>query len=162
MTKSKVWCCHPVRHSGASKFGRVPSHPKRKYLVSSKMVKFLKKQYDVAIINPSQSNMAKFYICTSCHEYEMDRFQRIQTSVDDQQLSDSDDEFNKHSQLRLSMGSLNMEDDFEISTSQRAADAEQSGTSSEDEFALSFDRHAAKKIFNNVFGILKIEAIVDT
>jgi hypothetical protein len=92
----------------------------------------------------------------------MDRFQRIQTSVDDQQLSDSDDEFNKHSQLRLSMGSLNMEDDFEISTSQRAADAEQSGTSSEDEFALSFDRHAAKKIFNNVFGILKIEAIVDT
>jgi hypothetical protein len=162
MTKSKVWCCHPVRHSEASKIGRVPSHPKGKYLVSPKMVNFLKKQYDVAIINPSQSNMANFYICTSCHEYEMDRFQRIKTSVGDQQLSDNDDQSNEHSQLRLSMGSLNVEDNFEISTSQRAAEAEQSGTSSEDEFALSFDRHAAKKIFNDVFRILKIEAIVDT
>jgi hypothetical protein len=82
--------------------------------------------------------------------------------VGDQQLSDNDDQSNEHSQLRLSMGSLNVEDNFEISTSQRAAEAEQSGTSSEDEFALSFDRHAAKKIFNDVFRILKIEAIVDT
>ena len=92
MTKLKVWCCHPVRHNGAKKIGRAPSHPKGKYLVSSKLDSFLKEQYNVLAINSSELTMPNLYVCTGCYEYEMDRFERIQASVSDQQLPEYDDQ----------------------------------------------------------------------
>ena len=68
MTRGKVWCCRPVRHSEASKVGRISSHSKGKYLVSSGLVKFLKRQQGLTIFNPSQSEKAKLYMYTSCYK----------------------------------------------------------------------------------------------
>jgi hypothetical protein len=111
MTKLEVWCCHPVRHNGATKIGRAPTHPGGTYLVSSDLDSFLKEQYNVLITSTSQVNM---YVCTSCYEYEMNRYERIQASVGDQQLSENDDQ----SPMEL----LDMQGDFEISASKRSAD----------------------------------------
>ena len=122
MTKAKTWCCHPVRHNGTSKVGRVPSHPKGKYLISCKMVKFLQKQYGLAVFNPSQSKKAKFYTCTSCYQYEIDRFEKFKTLPNYQQLLNSTDQRNDLYQLRSSMDSLII-DDSENSTSQRVVEA---------------------------------------
>ena len=91
MGKLKVWCCHPVRHNGAKKIGRAPSYPKGKYLVSSKLESFLKEQYNVPVMNSSELTMPNLYVCTSCYDYEMDRFERIQAPVGDQQLSENDE-----------------------------------------------------------------------
>lgn len=144
MTKLKVWCCHPVRHNGAKKIGRAPTHPRGKYLVSSDLDSFLREQYNVPITSTSQVNMSNLKYCTSCYEYELKRFERIQASVGDQQLSKNDDQ----SPMEL----LDMQGDFEISASQRSAD---------DELTVLHDRQVDKDIINNVFRILEIEEIVD-
>ena len=161
MAKAKICCCHPVRHSGATKVGRIPSHPKGKYLVSSKLIKFLKRQYGLANFDPSQLKKVKHYICTSCHQYETDRFEKFQTLPNYQQLCNSADEQNHLFQLRSSMNSSSIEDDSGVSTSQFVAEAQQVDASSEDELDASHDRHLVREMFNDVFRILKIKPIVD-
>ncbi len=109
--------------------------------MSSDLDSFLKEQYNVLITSTSQVNM---YVCTSCYEYEMNRYERIQDSVGDQQLSENDDQ----SLMEL----LVMQGDFEISASKPSAD---------DELTVLHDRQVDKDIINNVFRILEIEEIVD-
>ena len=149
MTKAKIWCCHPGRHNRTSKVGCVPSHRKGKYLVSSKLVKLLQKQYGLPVFNPSQSKKAKLYTCTSCYQYETDRFEKFKTFPNYQQLSNTTDQRNDLYQLRSSMDSLSI-DDSENSTSQRVAAARQADNSSGDESDASYGRYAAREMFNGV------------
>ena len=95
-------------------------------------------------MNSSELTMPNLYVCTSCYEYKMDRFERIQAPVGDQQLSENDDQ--------SAMEPLDIQGDFEICASPHSA---------ENELTMDYDRHADKDIINNVLCILKIEEIVD-
>ena len=114
MTKSKKWCSHSVRHVGASKVGRVLSHPTGKYRASFELVKFMQKEYSLPIIGLWKSNMENIYICNSCYENEIDRFQNSKKSPMDQQLYNVTNESQEDFELRSSMDSLRMQDDFEL------------------------------------------------
>ena len=161
MSKSKKWCPHPVRHSGASKVGRVPSHRKGKYRASFELVKFMQKEYGLRIIGLSKSNMENIYICNSCYEYEIDRFQNSQKSPMDQQLLNVTNESQEDFQLRSSMDSLRMHDDFELGVAGKNAEYEKSNSSSEDEAAVLHEQNRIKKILNDVFRILEIPMVTD-
>ena len=136
MTKSKKWCSHLVRHSGASKVGRAPSHPIGKYRASFELVKFMQKEYGLPIIGLSKSNMENIYICNSCYEYEIDRFQNAQKSPMDQQLFNVTNESQEDFQLRSSMDSLRMQDDFELGVEGKNSGCEESDSPSEDEVTV--------------------------
>ena len=161
MTKSKNWCSHPVRHGGASKVGRVPSHPKGKYRASFELVKFMQKEYGLRIIGLSKSNTENIYICNSCYEYEIDRFQNAQKSPMDQQLFNVTNESQKDFQLRSSMDSLHMQDDFELGVAGKNSEYEKSNSSSEDEAVVVHEQNCIKKILNDVFSILEIPMVTD-
>ena len=145
MTKSKKWCSHPVRHGGASKVGPVPSHPIGKYRASFELVKFMQKEYGLPIIGLSKSNMENIYICNSCYEYEIDRFQNAQKTPMDQQLFNVTNEPQEDFQLRSSMDSLRMQDDFELGVAGKNSEYEKSNPSSEDEAALRHEQNRIKK-----------------
>ena len=161
MSKSKKWCSHPVRHGGTSKVGRVPSHPKGKYRASFQLVKFMQKEYGLPIIGLSKSNMENIYICNSCYEYEIDRFQNSQKSPMDQQLLNVTNESQEDFQLRSSMDSLRMHDDFELGVAGKNDEYEKSNSSSEDEAAVLHEQNRIKKILNDVFRILEIPMVTD-
>ena len=161
MTKSKKWCSHPVRHGGASKVGPVPSHPKGKYRASFELVKFMQKEYGLPIIGLSKSNMENIYIGNSCYEYEIDRFQNAQKSPMDQQLFNVTNEPQEDFQLRSSMDSLRMQDDFELGVAGKNSEYEKSNPSSEDEAAMLHEQNRIKKILNDVFSILEIPMVND-
>ena len=161
MSKSKKWCSHPVRHCGTSKVGRVPSHPTGKYRASFELVKFMQKEYGLPIIGLSKSNMENIYICNSCYEYEIDRFQNSQKSPMDQQLLNITNESQEDFQLRSSMDSLRMQDDFELGVAGKNSEYEKSNSSSEDEAVVLHEQNRIKKILNDVFRILEIPMVTD-
>ncbi|CAF1634139.1 unnamed protein product, partial [Adineta ricciae] len=144
MAKLKKWCCHPIRHDGTKKIGRAPTHPKGKYIVPYYLDNFIKKQYCVPNISTSQADMSTTYVCTSCYEYEMDRFERFKASKGDQELLKSDDQ--------LLTEPLKMQMDFEICDSERQA---------ENELALLHSLQVDKDVVNNVLRILGVEEIAD-
>ena len=161
MSRSKKWCSHPVRHGGASKVGRVPSHPKVKYRASFELVKFMQKEYGLPIIGLLKSNMENIYICNTCYEHEVDRFQSAQKSSMDQQLFNVTNESQEDFQLRSSMDSLRMQDDFELGVAGKNSEYEKSNSSSEDEAAMLHEQNRIKKILNDVFSILEIPMVTD-
>ena len=161
MTKSKKWCSHSVRHVGASKVGRVPLHPKGKYRASFELVKFMQKEYGLPIVGLWKSNMENIYICNSCYEHEVDRFQSAQKSSMDQQLFNVTNESQEDFQLRSSMDSLSMQDDFDLGVAGKNSEYEKSNSSSEDEAAMLHEQNRIKKILNDVFSILEIPMVTD-
>ena len=122
MTNVNKWCSHPIRHSGTSKVGRAPSHPKGRYRVSLQFMKYLNKQYGVTGMNSSQFNIGKSYMYTRCYEYELDHLKSTQNSPNNVELVNNSNESVEDTQLRLSIDPLHMQDDFEIATPQRSAE----------------------------------------
>ena len=93
--------------------------------------------------------------------YEIDRFQKVQKSPMDQQLFNVINESQEDFQLRSSMDSLRMQDDFELGVVGKNSEYEKSNSSSEDEAAVLHEQNRIKKIFNDVFSILEIPMVTD-
>ena len=161
MTKLKVWCCHPVRHQGATKVGRAPSHPKGIYRVPSKLLNFIEKQHGVVIADPRKSVEESFFLCTCCYQLEMDQLRSDQTSVGDQQVSHDMHPDRRHLQRQASMNWRIKPHDCDDSPAQCTPEVKSSEPSSEDELHLTLDRRRARDICNDVLRILKIEIIDD-
>ena len=161
MMKVNKWCSHPIRHAGTSKVGCSPSHPKARYRVSLQLVKYLNKQYGVTSANSSQFNIGKSYMCTRCHDYEMDQLKSTQNFPNNVELVNSSIKSVKDTQLRLSIDSLHMQDDFEIATQQESAKDGKCELLSEDGLALPHNQNAVRETHNKVFCILKIQTITD-
>ena len=142
------------------KVGRVPSHPKGKYRASFELVKFMQKEYGLPIIGLPKSNMENIYICNCCYEYEIDRFQNAQKSPIDQQLFNVTNE-SQDFQLRSSMDSLHMQDDFELGVAGKNSEYEKSNSSSENKAAMLHEQNSIKKILNDVFSILEIPMVTE-
>ena len=157
MTKANKWCSHPIRHAGARKVGRSPSHPKEIYRVSLQLMKFLSQQYGVTDINSSQLNMGKFYICTRCYEFEMDRMKSTRDFTSNLELVNNGNESVEDMKLRLSIDSLHIQDISEATTPQGT----EGGKSefSEDGLTLSHNQNVVKEVLNDIFRILKIQTI---
>ena len=160
MTKANKWCSHPIRHAGACKVRRSPSHPKGIYRAALQLMKFLNQQYGVNGINSSQLNMGKFYICTRCYEYELDRMKSTRNFSSNLELVNNGNESAEDMELRLSIDSLHMQDISEVTTPQ-GTEGGKSELLSEDELALSHKQNVVKEVLNDVFGILKIPTITD-
>ncbi|CAF4037043.1 unnamed protein product [Rotaria sp. Silwood1] len=160
MTKANKWCSHPIRHAGARKVGRSPSHPKGIYRASLQLMKFLNQQYGATGINSSQLNMGKFYICTRCYEYEMDRMKSTRNFSSNLELVNNGNESAEDMELRLSIDSLHMQDISEVTTPQ-GTEGGKSELLSEDGLALSHSQNVVKEVLNDVFRILKIPTITD-
>ena len=104
--------------------------------------------------------MENIYIYNSCYEYEIDRFQNAQKSLMDQQLFNVTNE-PQDFQLRSSMDSLRMQDDFELGVAGKNSEYEKSNSSSEYEAAMLHEQNCIKKILNDVFSILEIPMVTD-
>ena len=154
MTKARKWCSHPIRHTGALKGGRSPSHPKGIYRVSLQLMKFLSQQYGVTDINSSQLNMGEFYLCTRCYEFEMDRMKSTRDFASDLELVNNGTESVEDMELRSSIDSLHMQDISKVATPQGT----EGGKSelSEDGLTLSHNQNVVKEVLNDIFRILKI------
>ena len=157
--KANKWCSHPIRHAGARKTGRSPSHSKGIYRVSSQLMKFLSQQYGVTDINSSQLNMEKFYICTRCYEIEMDRMKSTRDFSSDLELVNNGAESVEDMELRLSIDSLRMQNISEVTTPQGT----EGGKSelSADGLTLSHNQNVVQGILNGTLSILKIQMIAD-
>ena len=64
-------------------------------------------------------------------------------------------------QLRSSIDSLRMLDDFELGVAGKNSEYEKSNSSSEDEAAMLHEQNRIKKILNDVFSILEIPMVTD-
>ena len=120
----------------------------------------MQKEYGLPIIGLSKSNIENIYICNSCYEYEIDRFQNAQKSPMDQALFNVTNE-SQDFQLRSLMDSLGMQDDFELGVARKNSEYEKSNSSSEDEAAVLHKQNRIKKILNDVFSILEIPMVTD-
>ena len=79
----------------------------------------------------------------------------------DQQLFNVTNESQEDFQLRSSMDSLRMQDDFELGVAGKNSEYEKSNSSSEDEAAMFHEQNRIKKILNDVFSILEIPMVTD-
>ena len=79
----------------------------------------------------------------------------------DQQLFNVTNESQEDFQLRSSMDSLRMQDDFELGVAGKNSEYEKSNPSSEDEAAMLHEQNRIKKILNDVFSILEIPMVTD-
>jgi hypothetical protein len=164
MTKPKVWCCHPLRHNGASRVGQFPSHAKGKVRLSSQLVTYLQRKYSVAMMFPAGSNETDgAYMCACCYEFEMDQMQRSQSGQQpwNDEMAGSDSESSLHERLRSSTGTLTVRDYSKMAGQAHPSGSEGSDASSEDESATAHERLSAKETLDNVFRLLQIEGIVD-
>ena len=79
----------------------------------------------------------------------------------DQQLFNVTNESQEDFQLRSSMDSLRMQDDFELGVAGKNSEYEKSNSSSEDEAAMLHEQNRIKKILNDVFSISEIPMVTD-
>ena len=65
------WCAHPVYHSGKTKIGQKPSHPRGKRKVDEELAKFIKDTYRLSSNLTAESIEEGDLLCRTCYEKEM-------------------------------------------------------------------------------------------
>ena len=67
------WCVHPVYHSGKTKVGPKPSHPRGTRRVDDKLVKFINDTHGILLDSTAESIKEGDLLCRTCYEEESRR-----------------------------------------------------------------------------------------
>ena len=81
-------------------------------------MKFINEQYSVTSMNSWPFNIGKFHICTLCYKYEVDQLKSIRNFPISLELVNNENESAEDIQLRLSIDSLHVRVDSELTTPQ--------------------------------------------
>lgn len=162
-----AWCSHPVAHSGSTKIGCRPTHPKADRRIDAELAVFIKKSYGVS--NEDDEYGQDIFFCRTCFERETLNFiasesHRANVKASSQRKMDIRNEKSERpsgiktiSKRLFDMNRLNNQG----SESLRSQSSEGEGDD-DDHMEYQYQRQESIKILNDVFEVLKIPRIVDT
>ena len=171
-----TWCSHPVAHSGSTKIGCKPTHPKADRRLDAKLAMFVKESYGIS--SDDEEYRQDVFFCRTCFEKETAKFaatgiRRTNVSASNFRKKDIEEEQSerllevKERSERL-LEVKERSERFFLTNRSNAQFSESSHSPTSDEgndsylMEYQYQRQQAVNILNDVFEVLKIPRIVDT
>ena len=161
------WCVHPVYHSGKTKVGPKPSHPRGTRRVDDKLVKFINDTHGILLDSTAESIKEGDLLCRTCYEEESRRLNLHNISLTNMEEEygqmNIDDNTAKRRCTRALIFTESSDEDFLFDKSGESSFLQTSMEKSEefDGMEEEFRQSKAKALLNEVFLLLDLPKVSD-
>ena len=159
------WCSHPVAHSGTTKIGCKPNHPKADRRLNKKLAMFMKESYGIS--NDDNEYLQDMFLCRTCFDKEFANFSASRNRHTNVKANDDGKmDIENQNSGRLSKVKATSKGFFDTDCSSDECLESPDSQSSEDTesnylIKYKYQREQAMQILNKVFEVLDIPHIID-
>lgn len=160
------WCAHPVYHSGKTKTGSKPSHPRGNRKVDKELAKFINDTHAISSSLTTKQCAENDLLCRTCYEKELSKLNLHNlslTSIEEEYGHlELDDKKRKRRCTRTLVFAESSDDD---SLLDKTGESSFLQTSREDEESEGIEdevrQSKAKALLNNIFELLGLPKVFD-